>query len=84
MNQPSWMWIVIIVSAIWVYYDAKTIGVRKGLITGLGNMGPMGWAVVTVGLWIVGFPMYLIKRQQFKAAVARETEAPAPFASRTG
>ena len=67
------MWIVIIVSAIWVFIDAKNIGVKKGLIPGMGNIGPWGWFFVTLLLWIVGFPMYLYYRGKFKLAVASST-----------
>ncbi len=68
------VWLVVVVSAIWVYVDARSIGVRKGLVTGLGDMGPVGWAVSTLFLWIVAFPLYLVKRRQFRIAVA--TAAP--------
>lgn len=67
------MWIVIIVSAIWVLVDAKNIGVKKGLITGMGNMGPWGWFLATLFLWIVGFPMYLYYRGKYKLAVTNST-----------
>jgi hypothetical protein len=59
------------ISAIWVFFDAKSIGVKKGLITGLGNMGPVGWFFVTLLLWIVGFPMYLYYRGDFKKALSQ-------------
>lgn len=65
-------WIAVIASSIWVLVDAKTIGVRKGLIPGMGNMGPWGWCVACVGLWIIAFPFYLAKRPEFK----RLTNAP--------
>lgn len=53
-------------SSIWVYFDAKSIGVKKGQITGLANMGPAGWFWVTLLLWIVGFPAWLAMRGKFK------------------
>jgi len=61
--------LIIIVSAIWVLIDAKNIGVRKGLVTGIGDMGAVAWFFVTLGLWIIGFPMYLYYRGQYKLAV---------------
>jgi hypothetical protein len=66
------MWIIVIVSAIWVYVDAKTIGVRKGLIAGMFNIGAGAWCAATLLLWIVVFPAYLIKRDALKAAVAAQ------------
>jgi len=54
--------LVIIGSALWVYADAKYIGVRKGIVSGLGDMSPLGWLIATVGIWIVAFPTYLYFR----------------------
>lgn len=58
--------IMVIATSIWVLVDAKTIGVKKGQIKGLANMGPVGWFLVCLLLWIVGFPVYLAKRGEFK------------------
>lgn len=63
------MWLIVLGSSIWVLIDAKSIGVRKGVITGLGNMGPWAWFFGCLLLWIVGFPLYLIKRGDFKRAL---------------
>ena len=60
------VWLVIIGTAIWVYFDAKSIGVKKGQITGILNMGPVGWFFVTLLLWIIGFPAYLATRGKYK------------------
>jgi len=60
------IWLIIIGTSIWVLVDAKSIGVKKGQIKGLGNMGPWGWFFVCLLLWIVGFPFYLAKRGEFK------------------
>lgn len=70
-----YIWLIIFISAIWVLFDAKNIGVKKGLVTGMGNMGPWAWAIVTAFLWIIGFPMYLYYRGKFKLAVAARTNA---------
>jgi hypothetical protein len=54
---------IIVISALWVYWDAT--GNRIGKIPGAGgvlNMSAGAWAVVTMFLWIIGFPIYLIKR----------------------
>jgi hypothetical protein len=60
------IWLVVIGTAIWVYFDAKSIGVKKGQVTGLANMGPGGWFFVTLLLWIIGFPAWLAMRGKFK------------------
>ena len=58
--------VVVIATSIWVLIDAKTIGVKKGQIEGMGNLGPWGWFFVCLLLWIIGFPFYLAKRPEFK------------------
>lgn len=58
--------ILVVMTSIWVLIDAKTIGVKKGQIQGLGNMSPWGWFLACFMLWIIGFPYYLAKRPEFK------------------
>ena len=58
--------IVVVVSSIWVLVDAKTIGVKKSQIQGLGNLGAWGWFFVCLLFWVFGFPFYLAKRSAFK------------------
>lgn len=56
--------IVIVVSSIWVYLDATRNDIGKiEAEKGFFNLHAGGWALVTLLLWIVGFPAYLIKRQ---------------------
>ena len=58
--------IIVVGTSIWVAVDASTIGVKKGQLTGVANMGPAGWFFVCLLLWIVGFPFYLAKRGELK------------------
>src|SRR5450432_99745 len=64
------MWLVVVGTSFWVYFDARRIGARKGLTPGMGNMNPGGWLLACLVLWIVGFPMYLAKRGAIRRAVA--------------
>lgn len=66
------MWLIVLGSAIWVLIDAKNIGVKKGVITGMGNMGPWAWFFGCLLLWIIAFPLYLFKRGEFKMALQGE------------
>ena len=55
--------LVVAASALWVYWDATRLRIgriqgRKGLF----NMSAEAWALVTLFLWVVGFPAYLYKR----------------------
>jgi hypothetical protein len=60
------IFLIVIGTSIWVVVDAKTIGVKKGQIKGMGDMGPWTWFFACLLLWIVGFPFYLAKRGEFK------------------
>ncbi len=66
------MYVVILGTSIWVLFDAKSIGVKKGLVTGIANMGPWTWFFVCLFLWIVGFPVYLAKRGELKRAASMQ------------
>jgi hypothetical protein len=70
------IWLVIIGTSIWVAIDASNIGARRGLIRGLGNMGPAGWFFCCLLLWIIGFPVYLAKRSEIKVAAAGSNSRP--------
>jgi uncharacterized membrane protein len=61
-------------TSLWVLIDAKTIGVKKGQIKGMGNMGPAGWFVVCLLLWIIGFPFYLAKRGEYKRINSKSSQ----------
>lgn len=65
MDLSILMWIIVIGTSIWVAIDASSIGVKKGQISGVADMGPVGWFFVCLLLWIVGFPFYLSKRGEY-------------------
>ena len=60
--------LMVIGTSIWVLIDAKSIGVKKGVVSGMANMGPVAWFFSCLFLWIVAFPFYLAKRNEFKQA----------------
>jgi len=57
------MYLLVIGSAFFVYYDAtkNNIGKISGE-KGFLNMSPLGWAIATLLIWIIAFPLYLYKR----------------------
>jgi hypothetical protein len=64
---------VVVASAIWVYWDATANKIGK--IPGAGgmfNLSAGAWSVVTMFLWIVAFPAYLIKRGSLLARAKTE------------
>jgi len=60
------VFIAIIGSSIWTLFDAKSIGIRKGQVKGIADMGAGSWFVACLLLWIIAFPLYLAKRSEFK------------------
>lgn len=60
------IWLIVIGTSIWVFFDARSIGVKKGQVTGIANMNPVGWLFGCLLLWIIAFPIYLSKRGEFK------------------
>lgn len=62
--------LIIVGSSLWVLIDAKRLGIRKGLVQGLANLGPWGWFWGSLLLWIIVFPLYLFRRVQLKALAA--------------
>lgn len=69
--------IVVILSSVWVYYDAtqNCIGKIQGA-KGMFNMSAGSWCVVTLFLWIIGFPAYLLKR---KSLIEQAKENPVQY-----
>lgn len=60
---PTWVPVaIILLTPLFVYLDAQSIGARRGLVSGLADMGPGGWAVACLLLWFVSLPYYLAAR----------------------
>lgn len=69
-GRPSLIiFFVILGTSFWILYDATKIGARKGLVKGIGDMGPWGWFFSNLLLFIIAFPIYLYYRKKIKAAV---------------
>jgi hypothetical protein len=66
--------LIVVLSSIWVYFDARSLGAKKGVLKGFFDMGPGGWFWVCLLLWIIGFPAYLAKRGAYKRARAERSE----------
>lgn len=73
---------VIAISAVWVYLDATKNKIGK-IPDGKGmfNMSAGAWGVVTLLLWIIGFPAYLIKRGDL---IEKAKENPIDVKGRSG
>jgi hypothetical protein len=75
------MGLIVVLSALYVYYDATKhrIGKIAGE-AGFANLHAGGWAICTLLLWIVAFPLYLFKR---KALIAKASDHPIDARHRT-
>jgi DNA-directed RNA polymerase subunit RPC12/RpoP len=68
------LWLALLIPALvlctsfWVFVDAAKIGVKRGQLRGLKNMGPGGWLISCLFLWIFAFPYYLSVRDELKRA----------------
>ena len=65
--NPIIVFIIVIISAFAVYYDAKSIEAGKSSPEeGLGPMTfkPMSWGLLTLLFWIIFLPFYLIRRER--------------------
>jgi ssDNA-binding Zn-finger/Zn-ribbon topoisomerase 1 len=68
----EFMWLIVIGTSIWVWVDAAQIGVKKEWSPGLFGLNPGGWFLTCLLFWIIGFPVYLVKRGDFKRIAAGE------------
>lgn len=64
--SPLVIGLIVLSTSVWVYFDAKAIGVARGQMSGIANMGPGSWFAGCLLLWAVTFPIYLIARPEFK------------------
>lgn len=65
--------VIITGTAIWVYLDATRNKIGKIANTGgMFNMSAGAWGTVTLLLWIVGFPAYLIKRSSLITLASKQ------------
>ncbi len=69
------VFLIVVATSIWVLFDARSSGIRKGLVKGLADLGPWGWFFACLFLWIVAFPVYLAKRTELKRAAASSRDA---------
>ena len=69
-NLNEYVWIVVIVSAIWVYMDARELGAGTYDLGGWADAQPWRWAVSVLLLWLIMFPLYLLTRPKLVVAAS--------------
>ena len=64
------VFLIVLGTAIWVLVDAKSLGFgTRQFDSGKVESGPWVWFLGCLLLWIVAFPMYLVKRGKYKRLV---------------
>jgi hypothetical protein len=59
------VYLFIFASSIWVLADSIRLGAKRGALGGgFLDMGPVAWFLVTLTVWIVGMPCYLVTRRR--------------------
>jgi hypothetical protein len=59
---PWSSWLIVFGTSVWVGVDASNLGVRRGLVKGMGDMTVTEWVVGCLLFWIVFFPEYIVAR----------------------
>lgn len=70
------LWLIVLGTAIGVGVDASSNKIRAGLTKGLFDMGPLGWFLACLLIWIIAFPAYLVKRPELIAAAKTADQLP--------
>jgi hypothetical protein len=61
--------LTVLFTSIWVFLDSGKLGFKKDPSSkSFTNMGPIGWALGSLVLWIVVFPLYLFERKKRAAS----------------
>jgi hypothetical protein len=79
-------WLVVVGTSLWMYFESRSFGYEKKDLSGLAAIGPLGWYLCGMLLWIVALPLYLASRAKLRAAgealkarvAADPTQAPRP------
>ena len=62
------MLLFILVSSVWVYFDARLMRSRSRQVRGIFNPEPASWMLFCLIFWGAGFLLYLIHRKKIKDA----------------
>ena len=62
--------LIVVVTSVWMGFDAHQIGYDKKDVKGMASMGPVSWFLGGLVVWIFTFPLYLASRSKLKAAAS--------------
>jgi putative oligomerization/nucleic acid binding protein len=84
VNMFALTLLIVLGTSIWVVVDAKSLGFgRRQLYPGRVDAGPWVWFFACLGLWIVAFPVYLVKRGKYKRLSTEPLSKPVPYDARS-
>ena len=63
-------YLVVLASSLWVFQDARSLGITRRPGPGFLNMSPLSWFVSCLLLFAVAFPAYLVTRRRYKRAAS--------------
>lgn len=66
MSADILAWAVIIGSAVWVFFDARSIVKQTKSIEIAEKVSPILWLIGVFAFWIVFFPLYIFKRAGYR------------------
>jgi len=58
--------VVIVATSVWVWADARALGVPKLYDRGQVQLAPFEWFVLCLLFWPITFPVYLARRRSFR------------------
>ena len=79
---------VVVSTSFWVWTDARSLGLAKSrkpskAVQPHAELDPAGWFLFCLMVWVVAFPMYLVKRRSLtERAVVRRNHRPRPHQAR--
>jgi hypothetical protein len=61
------IWLIALGGCVWVYFDARELGVRKGGLGGGGlDMSVRSWVICCAVIPLIAFPAYLMARSRYR------------------
>jgi hypothetical protein len=72
------VFIVVLISAMWIGVDASRLGFRRVKNPRFLDMGPVGWMFSVLLCWIIAFPAYLFALSRFIREHPLRLQQPAP------
>jgi hypothetical protein len=66
-------YLVVLASSLWVFRDARSLGITRRPGPGFLNMSPFSWFVSCLLLFAVAFPAYLFTRRRYKREASTTT-----------